>query len=118
MLCVCSAGLLRSPTAAYVFSQEPYNYNTRAAGLDVGHALIPVDKVLIAWADLIVCMNEEQKERLTTLAVEYKLSTEAHPLPIYSFDIIDNFSYRDERLIQLLQEQFKEIVENDIHQSK
>ena len=33
VLCVCSAGLLRSPTAAYVLSQAPYNYNTRAAGL-------------------------------------------------------------------------------------
>ena len=39
VLCVCSAGLLRSPTAALVLSQEPYNFNTRAAGLDEAFAL-------------------------------------------------------------------------------
>ena len=27
VLCVCSAGLLRSPTAALVLSQEPFNFN-------------------------------------------------------------------------------------------
>lgn len=51
MLCVCSAGLLRSPTTAYVLSQAPYNYNTRAAGLVADFALIPVDEVLLRWAE-------------------------------------------------------------------
>lgn len=32
VLCVCSAGLLRSPTAALVLSKDPYNFNTRACG--------------------------------------------------------------------------------------
>lgn len=62
VLCVCSAGLLRSPTAAWVLSNPPYNFNTRAAGIDVGHALIPVDDVLIEWADEIVCMDEYQQK--------------------------------------------------------
>jgi len=44
VLCVCSAGLLRSPTTAFVLSQEPYNYNTRAAGIVDDYALVPVDE--------------------------------------------------------------------------
>lgn len=68
VLCVCSAGLLRSPTAAFVLSQEPYNYNTRAAGLIKEFALVPVDEVLIRWADEIVCMSNEQAEQLADMA--------------------------------------------------
>lgn len=59
VLCVCSAGLLRSPTTALVLSQPPYNYNTRAAGLTKEFALVPVDPVLLHWADEVVCMNSE-----------------------------------------------------------
>lgn len=54
VLCVCSAGLLRSPTIAHVLAQEPYNFNTRAAGSVPEFALIPVDDVLINWAEEIV----------------------------------------------------------------
>ncbi len=57
VLCVCSAGLLRSPTTAVVLSKEPYNFNTRAAGCVPDYALIKVDAVLIHWADEIVCME-------------------------------------------------------------
>lgn len=53
-LCVCSAGLLRSPTLAFVLQQEPYNRNTRAVGATVEFALIPIDEALIDWADEIV----------------------------------------------------------------
>ncbi len=33
VLCVCSAGVLRSATTAVVLSKEPFNFNTRSAGL-------------------------------------------------------------------------------------
>ncbi len=57
VLCVCSAGLLRSPTAANVLHQE-HGFNTRAAGIAVEYALIPVDEALIAWADEIVWVEQ------------------------------------------------------------
>ena len=41
VLCVCSAGMLRAPTAAVVLSRPPYDFNTRAVGTDLGTALIP-----------------------------------------------------------------------------
>lgn len=53
VLCVCSAGLLRSPTTANVLHRE-YGFNTRAAGISEEYALILVDQALIAWADEIV----------------------------------------------------------------
>lgn len=46
VLCVCSGGILRSPTAAWVFSNEPYSFNTRAAGTE-SFALIRLDPALI-----------------------------------------------------------------------
>lgn len=101
VLCVCSAGLLRSPTTAFVLSQEPYNFNTRAAGIDTGHALIPVDEVLIAWADEIVCMDEYQQKRLQELTKK----------PVHNLRIGDNFEYRDKGLIAIVKMRAKEIWE-------
>lgn len=102
VLCVCSAGLLRSPTTAWVLSNEPYNFNTRAAGIDTGHALIPVDDVLLEWADEIVCMNEEQQK---------ELRQRTHKL-IHNLNIGDNFEYRDKGLITIIKMRAKEIWPN------
>lgn len=101
VLAVCSAGLLRSPTAAWVLSNEPFNYNTRSAGLDVGHALIPVDDVLLEWADEVVCMNEEQKKELVARTSK----------PVYNLRIEDNFEYRDKGLVTLITMRYKEILD-------
>lgn len=57
VLCVCSAGLLRSPTTANVLHQE-YGYNTRSAGSSQEYALIPLDPVLIDWANEIVWVSQ------------------------------------------------------------
>jgi len=98
VLCVCSAGLLRSPTAAYVLSCEPFGFNTRSAGLVRKFALIVVDKVLLEWADEIVCMDEMQKKLLRTRTRK----------PIICLDIDDNFCYRDSRLVELVKKQYVE----------
>lgn len=116
VLCVCSAGLLRSPTTAVVLSQEPYNYNTRAAGLVPDFALVPVDEVLLEWAQEIVCMTKEQEREL-------KFKTKK---PIVCLDIPDNFAYRDPELMKMIAERYnshqmtqmldkheKEIVEDE-----
>ena len=51
VLTVCSANMLRSPTMAHVLSAEPYNFNTRSAGI-AGFALIPVTEELLSWVDV------------------------------------------------------------------
>jgi small subunit ribosomal protein S1 len=51
VLCVCSAGLLRSPTLAEILSQPPYNFNTRAVGIAKEFALIPIDMLSVSRID-------------------------------------------------------------------
>ncbi|MCX9024654.1 MAG: hypothetical protein OIN85_00995 [Candidatus Methanoperedens sp.] len=99
---MCSAGLLRSPTTAVVLSQEPYNFNTRAAGLDTGHALVAVDEILLHWAQEIVCMNEEQEERLNDKLKKLGLTK----TPVIALGIPDSFPYRDPELMKMIKEKY------------
>lgn len=99
VLCLCSAGLLRSPTAALVLSQEPFNYNTRAAGVTKEYALIPVDDVLLSWADEIVVV-EAWMSRYT--------GDFAHK--VIALDIPDMFQYRSPALMMLIKEQYMDII--------
>lgn len=101
VVCVCSAGLLRSPTAAFVLSQEPFNRNTRAVGLVPEFALVPLDQVLLEWADEFVCMTEDQKVAVQEMVKSIHLLT-----PVISLDIPDNFSYRDRELMRMIAERY------------
>lgn len=105
VLCVCSGGLLRSPTAAIVLSRPPLNFNTRACGT-ADYALVKLDRVLLTWADEIVVMEEEHKawvldimNALGTLGVR----------PITCLDIPDRYPYRDEELVRLIAARYLEI---------
>lgn len=64
----------------------------RAAGIDTGHALIPVDDVLLEWADEIVCMDEYQQ----------KILQERTKKPVHDFRVGDNFEYRDKGLVAII----------------
>lgn len=97
VLCVCSAGLLRSPTAAVVLNRE-YGYNTRACGHDVGHALIPLDDVLAHWADEIVVMEPRM-----ALAIQRQYPDKL----VYCLNIEDSFPYMDEKLQQQIKENYE-----------
>jgi predicted protein tyrosine phosphatase len=95
VLCVCSAGLLRSPTAALVLSQEPFNFNTRAAGIEESYSLIHVDEVLVHWAQELVCMTHEHEQML-----RIKFPTISKPIKV--LEIPDNFEYRNPELMRLI----------------
>ena len=105
VLCVCSAGLLRSPTAAWVLSQEPYNFNTRAAGAVEDFALIPVDEVLLTWAELVVCMSPSHADIVRELLDALKLY---YPPRVICLDIPDQFCYRDPELVELIKKRYDE----------
>ncbi len=100
VLCVCSGGILRSPTAAMVLSQPPFNYNTRAAGTITEFALIPVDRALVEWADSAVVMEERHKIKL--LELEFKKE-------IIVLDIPDRYEYRDPELVDLIAKRYSEM---------
>src|SRR5689334_709068 len=80
VLCVCSAGLLRSPTLAWVLSNDPYNCNTRAAGSHAEYALVPLDQVLIDWADAVVFVNQENHQR--AMQLKLRLPDETYVLNV------------------------------------
>lgn len=92
VLCVCSAGLLRSPTAANVLHKE-FGYNTRAAGIIEDYALIPVDEVLIEWAEEIVCMEFYQEELLRVLTKKHNPDVK-----IICLEVPDTYPYMDDDL--------------------
>lgn len=96
VLCVCSAGLLRSPTCAEVLSREPFNFNTRAAGLVTSFALIPVDDVLIEWAQEIVCMEPAHAEVLSKRTDK----------PIVCLSVADSYTFRDPELQKRIRETY------------
>lgn len=102
VLCVCSAGLLRSPTTANVLHKE-YGYNTRACGLTESFALVPISEALIHWADEVVFveqslfnqLNEEEKELINLKAVKI-------------LNLPDFYDWNNEDLIKAIKEQYKE----------
>lgn len=106
VLCCCSAGCLRSPTAAVVLAGEPYNFNTRACGVDRDFAIVPIDDVLVSWADLIVCMDERQKSAIEQMFPHCDKQ-------ILVLDIPDRFSYRDPELMGLIRQRFDALWEKE-----
>jgi len=120
VLCVCSAGLLRSPTAAVVLSQPPFKFNTRAAGIEESFALVPVDEVLIHWADHIVCMTSQQRDMILTKFADMFEKPEGYnkgmvvgtPPVIDVLNISDDFAYRDPELIRLIKEKCEKIFQH------
>lgn len=101
VLCVCSAGLLRSPTMAEVLSRAPYKYNTRACGSDKEYALIPIDDALIYWADEIVFVNRQNYDQ--TLR-EYKPELSRRMTKV--LDLPDSYQFRHPKLIKEIKKQY------------
>jgi len=94
-LCVCTGGLLRSPTLAWLLGNAPYNRNARAAGSEAAHALVLVDEVLLKWADEIVFLNRKNAE---SVGARFNLAGKRY----YVLDVPDRFAYRDPALVALL----------------
>ena len=94
LLFVCSAGLLRSATAANLFAKK--GYNTRSCG-STSYALIPFSENLKQWADKIFFVNEENY--LDVIRRGFDLETET----IQVLNIPDNFEYNNPELITILE---------------
>ena len=94
VLCVCSAGLLRSPTAAALLIAE-WGYNARACGIEPGYALIPIDEVLVRWADFVVCMDKRQEGAVKHFDKDKK---------IYCLGIADAFGYMEPEIERVMRD--------------
>ena len=104
VLCVCSAGLLRSPTLAWVLSNEPYNCNTRAAGSHHEYALIPFDAALYAWAQRIVFVNRQNYNR-----VKKGLGFDLPDATTYVLDVPDSYAFREPRLVESIKAELERV---------
>lgn len=110
VLCVCSAGLLRSATAAVILSQEPYNFNTRTCGVE-SYALIPISMPLIAWADEIVCMGGEEHAAKVRNHPYFKFRLQGDDAPkLIILNIPDRYAYRNEELIKLITKGYNDVA--------
>lgn len=99
VLFVCSAGLLRSATAARIYSQK---HNTRAAGSS-DYALIPVTSDLLLWANEVVFVNQENYE-----AVTKRFNLEDFPCLVKVLDIPDRYEHMHPQLIEAFKEQYED----------
>ena len=103
VLCVCSAGLLRSPTLAWILSNEPFNYNTRAVGTSSEYALIVLDEVQLQWADAVVFVDDGNYRVACYDHKELLDNMECHVL-----DIPDIYQFRHPKLVEAATAQLKE----------
>lgn len=113
VLCVCSAGLLRSPTLAR-FLTSKYGYNTRAVGTSQEFALIPISKALILWADRIIFVDQEAYDEIES---DFNQFLADYSAPFYNpnvaiMNIPDEYEYNDDRLVKAIEEQYDEIIED------
>ena len=95
-MCVCSAGILRSATIAWVLSNEPYRCNTRAVGLG-DYALIRVTPQLLQWADEIVCADKEQHDAITRMTDK----------PVHCLHIPDQYDLGSPELVSAIETALK-----------
>lgn len=119
VLTVCSAGCLRSPTAAHILSSEPFNFNTRCAGTSEEYAIIPVTEALVLWADEIVVMDTEQFKYIMSIQNQLANDEDTHMYdfnykPIHVLDIEDKYDYRNPELVKIMTDKFWQIFKDDL----
>lgn len=101
VLAVCSAGLLRSATIAWYLTKYS-DANVRNAGIH-DYALVPVDEVLLEWADVIICSDKEKVEYLQDKYPKYIEK------PVFNFDLDDIYPYRDPELINVIKDRIEHL---------
>lgn len=101
VLFVCSAGILRSATAARIYAKK---YNTRCCGSE-DYALIPLSPLLIKWADEIVFVNQENYDNYVKRNPEAFNGAET----IKILNIPDFFQHMAPELIEQFRIQYGEI---------
>lgn len=101
VLTVCSASALRSPTAAVVLNQE-YGYNTKAAGVSLEYAIVPVTGRLLMWSEEIVVMENWQAHEIIGMLEIMHIDR-----PVVCLNIDDGYSYMQPELVELIKERYE-----------
>jgi predicted protein tyrosine phosphatase len=91
-----------------VLSNDPYNYNTRAAGVASEYALIALDPYLIEWADEIVCVEAHITEQFRNYLAEH--SIDLGRKLIVTLEIPDCYARRHPRLVAAIEKQYADWI--------
>jgi len=95
LLFLCSQNKLRSPTAEAVFADYP-GVEVDSAGLN-NDAEVPLSIEQLEWADVIIVMEKEHRNRLNR---KFKPALAGKRIAV--LNIPDDYDYMDEELIALL----------------
>jgi predicted protein tyrosine phosphatase len=107
VLFVCSAGILRSATAARLYSSK---YNTRAAGTSLEIALVPLSENLMDWANEIVFVHPWNYDN-----AGFHFDLEPYKDKIKVLEIPDNHEHMADELIAAFQEQYEPIESHRLY---
>ena len=103
VLFVCSRNQWRSPTAEHVWRRHP-RVSARSAGTSPT-ARHPVSEADIAWADVVLVMEDKHKSRLMAAYRDLLATRRLHVL-----DIPDDYRYGDPELVALLGESVASVL--------
>ena len=100
VLFICNQNQNRSKTAEELFKDR---FETKSAGL---YNMKPVTEKQLAWADVIVVMEEEQRSEIAKRFPKQYMQKR-----IISLDIPDVYHYNQPELIDLLEDKFEELLQ-------
>jgi len=104
VLFLCSRNQWRSPTAEAIYQSDP-RVDVRSAGLSPS-ARRRVNEKLLLWADIVVVMEHDHKQRL--LAQFPDLASGLH---MEVLDIPDDYEFMDPELVDLIRERVEPVLE-------
>ncbi|MEK3916803.1 low molecular weight protein tyrosine phosphatase family protein [Paenibacillus sp. FSL H7-0331] len=104
ILFICSKNKWRSLTAEQIFNGRN-GHEVKSAGTEE-KARIRVTEGHIGWADLIFVMEKKHLRRLKD-----KFSIEISQKRVICLDILDDFNFMDQDLIEILESRVQEYIE-------
>ena len=99
-LFVCSQNKLRSPTAEQIFSVRD-DIEVSSAGTN-HDAENPLDAEQVEWADIIVVMEKQHRNK-----VQQRFKSALKSKRIVVLDIADEYEFMDDALIKILKEKMR-----------
>ena len=99
-LFVCSQNMLRSPTAEQIFSiRDDIEVSSAGTNHDAEN---PLDAEQVEWADIIVVMEKQHRNKVQQ---RFKLALKSKRIVV--LDIADEYEFMDDALIKILKEKMR-----------
>ena len=97
ILFLCSANMDRSPTAERIYADRE-GFEVKSAGVS-WFARMQVSAELLEWADVILCMEEWQKQ-----SIEKEYSEIIAHKKLDSLNVPDDYRYMNPLLVEIIKE--------------